>query len=572
MQLSKDQKVAVNLLTKWYQNYTAGNDDIAIVKGLAGTGKSTIVSEFMKNVHITNQNIVTLASSGIAVKNIRDKTQTENAMTIASFIKTPQTTYKLVILNDKDKIVKEYPLRSTGDRGERGSLFDEIIHMVKTRRLCETNTDYQKLKNELSIQKTQYLQNLKDQPNVSQNPINIALSQLFELSNKQTPQLYSDVNFSYRKDVRNDEFDLNKQFNGPIKLLVIDEVGMVSQPDLDVLIRIAHQLAIPVVGLGDEHQLLPVKAKDFNWQLLQPAGTHTKNGTTVYTAELTQVHRQSNTSYLSILAKEFTQDTSLYDGLMHVMNQANGQPINDINVLELNRISNQKRETIFTYADVILTYTNKDVKNLTKVARFYRFKKNLPPIPYQGETILITQNESGNNFGFKNGERFIIDKVYDDEEVYQLGLGDDGKPIKSWVTAYNNMKNLVRCFDLRELNSNKVYHRCWISLSKFDDPKVSYKLLMNTLHDDTCRRLHHFQQNVLSHGLAGEEVINTIHNQILFATFGYALTVHKAQGLEFDNVIYYEPSWQIQHTDLTKLRYTAITRAKQNLLVLTDQF
>lgn len=33
MKLSKDQQVAVDLLTKWYQNYTAGKDDIAIVKG-----------------------------------------------------------------------------------------------------------------------------------------------------------------------------------------------------------------------------------------------------------------------------------------------------------------------------------------------------------------------------------------------------------------------------------------------------------------------------------------------------------------------------------------------------------
>lgn len=570
MQLSNDQKVAIGLLSDWYNKYQPSDNDMVIIKGLAGTGKSTIMSEFMKKAHITNQNIVTLASSGIAVKNIRDKTHTENAMTIASFIKTPQTTFKLVTTDNDGKILKEFPLKATGASGERGSLFDEVAKMVKSRRLCDDQAMYQKVENELGIQKAQYLSSIEDRPQVEQNPINIAFSQIFQSSQKPTPQLYSDVKFSYRDDVQDDSFDLSKKFDNPIKLLIIDEVGMVSQPDLDVLINLAHQLKVPLVGLGDEHQLLPVKAKDFNWQLLQPSGSHTKNGVTVYTAELTQVHRQSNTSYLSILAKEFTKDTSLYDGLMNVMHQANGQPITDVGVMELNKISNQTRDAIFNYADVILTFTNKDVQNLTKLARLYRFKKHLPPIPYENETILITQNEAGNALGFKNGERLIVDHIYSDEEVYQLGLGDDGKPLKQWVHAYDNIKNLVKCFDLKE--GSTIHKRCWMSIVKFDNPKVNHSLISNTLHDGTYARISSFEKNFLQGGIVGDGIINAIHDQILFATFGYTLTVHKAQGLEFDNVIYYEPSWQVQNTDLTKLRYTAITRAKKNLLVLTDQF
>lgn len=570
MQLSNDQKVAISLLSDWYRNYQPSDNDMVIIKGLAGTGKSTIMSEFMKKAHITNQNIVTLASSGIAVKNIRDKTHTENAMTIASFIKTPQTTFKLVTTDSNGKILKEFPLKSTGSGGERGHLFDEVNEMVQTRRLCDNQVTYDKVKNELSIQKAQYLSTIQDQPQVEKNPINIAFNKIFQSSSKPTPQLYSDVKFTYRDDVQDDSFDLSKKFDNQIKLLIIDEVGMVSQVDLDVLINLAHQLKVPLVGLGDEHQLLPVKAKDFNWQLLQPSGSHTKNGVTVYTAELTQVHRQSDSSYLSILAKEFTEDKSLYDGLMNVMHQANGHPISDVGVLELNKISNQRREAIFNYANVILTYTNKDVQNLTKLARFYRFKKQLPPIPYPKETILITQNESGNALGFKNGERLVIDKIYSDEEVYRMGLGDDGKPLKQWVKAYDNIKNIVKCFDLRD--GGKIHHRCWMSLAKFDNPKVNSSLLSNTLHDGTYPRISSFEKNFLQGGIVGDDIINHTHDQVLFATFGYALTVHKAQGLEFDNVIYYEPSWQVQNTDLTKLRYTAITRAKKNLLVLTDQF
>ena len=49
--------------------------------------------------------------------------------------------------------------------------------------------------------------------------------------------------------------------------------------------------------------------------------------------------------------------------------------------------------------------------------------------------------------------------------------------------------------------------------------------------------------------------------------FGYCLTVHKAQGSEFDFVIVFDESY-IFGEDRARWLYTAITRAKKKLLVI----
>jgi exodeoxyribonuclease-5 len=49
--------------------------------------------------------------------------------------------------------------------------------------------------------------------------------------------------------------------------------------------------------------------------------------------------------------------------------------------------------------------------------------------------------------------------------------------------------------------------------------------------------------------------------------YGYALTVHKAQGSQWNNVVLFDESWAFRDTRERWL-YTAITRAERGLAIL----
>jgi len=50
-------------------------------------------------------------------------------------------------------------------------------------------------------------------------------------------------------------------------------------------------------------------------------------------------------------------------------------------------------------------------------------------------------------------------------------------------------------------------------------------------------------------------------------TYGYALTVHKSQGSQWDDVVLIDESWVFRQ-DRSKWLYTGITRAAEKLLVV----
>ena len=55
--------------------------------------------------------------------------------------------------------------------------------------------------------------------------------------------------------------------------------------------------------------------------------------------------------------------------------------------------------------------------------------------------------------------------------------------------------------------------------------------------------------------------------------FGYALTVHKSQGSEWDNVVYYTTKKDQYIIKEPNLNYTAVTRARNDVHILyNDKF
>lgn len=51
-------------------------------------------------------------------------------------------------------------------------------------------------------------------------------------------------------------------------------------------------------------------------------------------------------------------------------------------------------------------------------------------------------------------------------------------------------------------------------------------------------------------------------------TFGYALTVHKAQGSQWNDVLLFDESWAFRE-DRAKWLYTGVTRAAERITVVS---
>lgn len=588
MKLSNDQKVAVQLVTDWFKDkYFKNPRSMAIIKGYAGTGKSTIVQEFMNHVGLSNQNVLTLATSGIAVKNIQEKTQTQNAMTVSSFIKVPHVKFKLNTIDTNNNLVKTFTLQSDDNIKNHGRIFDEIFEVIENNDLAFQKSRLTEIKNMLKTAKAQYLSNNRDeneQASIDIESLNRTFDSIFKDSGHARPQIHQDVEFINRDDIQDNKFDVDKKTGNTIRLIVVDEVGMVTDEDLTTIINISENLKIPVLGLGDENQLPPVKS-GFNWALLQDSGKHvSKADITVYTAKLTKVHRQDDDSGLNVFAQKFTKcndGSQDKESLPHalVSLQKEIPHVKDVKYYEFNINNNQYNHNLFKYADVIITYMNKNVMHLNHLTRQYKFQTPTPPKkPQVGETILITQNEKksenvASQESFKNGERFIIKKVYTDDEIkhFALSTRDDGTtaPLKQWVEDYEATKQHVMCVDL--FNAHGIKRHIWLNTYMFSEPHVSYTHILNYGRGRMSSKLTKFDKHGINSGLLNDENLNSDHKHIVFATFGYALTVYKAQGLEFNNVVYYEAPWELYRNmnNPAARRYTAITRAKKNLLVMT---
>ena len=84
-------------------------------------------------------------------------------------------------------------------------------------------------------------------------------------------------------------------------------------------------------------------------------------------------------------------------------------------------------------------------------------------------------------------------------------------------------------------------------------PTNLYQLLINTWYDKSGNEKKMFQKD------------------IIVSTYGYAISCHKAQGQEWDNV-YIDAEWLMPVWDNAKWFYTAITRAKCNVQVTINKY
>jgi exodeoxyribonuclease-5 len=154
-------------------------------------------------------------------------------------------------------------------------------------------------------------------------------------------------------------------------------------------------------------------------------------------------------------------------------------------------------------------------------------------------------------FGFKEKAPYPTEKVVCLANNHQKGImnGQIGNVV--WVMP-SQIKDAYRI----TIEIDGAYFDCDISKQCFGE--VSY-----SLHD--IRRKYMFNKN--------NRYKKTQPIPIEFFDYGYAISVHKSQGSEWKKVILFEQrtsKWDDEH--YTRWLYTAVTRAKEKLFIITDYY
>jgi exodeoxyribonuclease-5 len=166
-------------------------------------------------------------------------------------------------------------------------------------------------------------------------------------------------------------------------------------------------------------------------------------------------------------------------------------------------------------ADMILCGRNSTRNTLNQIVRQ---KKRMKGVIQEGERIIITKNNK--DTGFVNGDMGTIIEVGKESKdlfLIEVKYRDDQQP---------GIKNLL-------IDTHAFYGIDLVKEAKMSDKKF--------------------------------KMANEKHRT--FADYGYALTVNKAQGSEWNNVIVIEEPIGENFTDRQRWLYTAVTRAKESLVI-----
>ena len=176
---------------------------------------------------------------------------------------------------------------------------------------------------------------------------------------------------------------------------------------------------------------------------------------------------------------------------------------------------------------VILCGMNHTRVRLNNNARLAHGNLSKGPYPVAGEKLVCLRND--HNTGLRNGQ-------------------------------------LVRVASVISESSPNAKHYI---LSLEDDPECKLVASSKTL---SCKDSGAVISQVIDNYTSDEDSVLSAFSQpdMLFFDYGYALSVHKSQGSEWDNVLLFdERNQHMTDDDYRRWLYTGITRAKKKLLILS---
>lgn len=263
---------------------------------------------------------------------------------------------------------------------------------------------------------------------------------------------------------------------------------------------------LPILAVGDHGQLPPVRG---NFSLMQDPQLR-----------LEKIHRQAEDNPIIMLSKAVREAGQLRRDMAdgnHVRFLGYDSAMEELSA----RFKDTDGRALFDIA--VITYTNKTRCALNSRIRLIRHG-HVPDGPKTGEQVICLRNAllpDDKERSIFNGMRGLITKVTPSKHTHfaEIELPDDGLDIKGDLSRH-------------QFGRDKTF----ASLEEFHN----YGLKPNSWH--TCG---------------------------LLFDYGYSLTVHKAQGSGFDDVIlFYERPGMVQEPEFRRWLYSATTRSSNRLTII----
>lgn len=303
----------------------------------------------------------------------------------------------------------------------------------------------------------------------------------------------------------NGGFFRKKRSELPYNLIIVDEISMAPKSLIDLLFT--HK--VHVICLGDPGQLPPIDKNEDNHLLDNPH------------VFLDEIMRQAAES-------EIIQIT---------MKIRNNEPIDYFNGKDVKIIPYSQLTTgVLEWGDQILTATNKKREAINNQMRMLH----------------------GRSGTLESGEKLLIKRNYwsvfnEDEDVLVNGtLGIVKNPFNSFIQIPKNVKTKTRTIQTIMAEFIPEFGKSF-GVVNFDKNFILHE--QPSLDWKTTYQLGKIQHKI------GDIIPK-------YATYGYALTTHAAQGSQWENVVVLEEKFPFNKEEHKRWLYTACTRPSNKLVLV----
>lgn len=485
-------------------------NDFSVLMGAAGTGKTTVATDIMNKYAgdlRTGRRILTIAPTLQALENVRKRTKTRNTIfkTVASLLSTPV----------------------------------KVLSIMQQKFPIDTSDELEKV--------AQFLENLKIDSSII---INYNYGLLYQGALEEALDIKYGVGTSMRKLF---DFKVGVEFKtreasqvaallmkDEVQFLIVDEASMINKLQFNVLMDAVNECRtmghdITMLICGDPYQLEPVEGELNDY--MQPYRVGQDDGFFI----LNTVMRSSD--------KVIEIATKVKDG-EKVSKLIRKYPLNLYSTGNIESIGKNPALTRrLLNADVVLSFQNKNVNALNE---FIRTELGYTGIVSPGEKLVSMSNVFGQTdliSSFYNSELFKVEKVLTGQDAWLKLLETFSFNESEFATS--------KLHDALVRRNSLVY--AYVRSEVTGETKECVMEAMN-------RWLKTVDRNDISELLL---TANVRAQRVPFVrmNLGYAMTVHKSQGSEWDNIVYYLTSkdeWIVKKPNLS---YTALTRAKKNVEV-----
>lgn len=293
-------------------------------------------------------------------------------------------------------------------------------------------------------------------------------------------------------------------------IVVVDECSMAPKELIDILME--HKVYI--IFLGDPFQLPPIDKNDDNHLLDNPH------------IFLDEIMRQAQESDIIRLTMQIRNKERISYGSSDT-----------IKVLHKNELN----QGMYQWADQILTATN---ATRCKINQEMRALLGKGPEPEEGDKVICTRNYWDPEDSSACGDPLI------NGSIGYLVNPQKKKIFLPWfLRKEKDHFDIIRA-DIKIPETEDIYNKV----------ELDYNMLQTETKSADWRLEYKLNKMKKQYG-------NLVPKDFLYA---YAITVHKAQGSEWDKVLVYEENYPFSREEHARWLYTAATRAADKLVILRD--